>query len=123
MVGFFNFGSFGSGGSGGGSGVLVIDGSGSIPVAVGSTQEIDITCNQSISTATLSFRVETFAKVDVATVADASITKLGTTATITLTSAMTASERTLRWSLTNTSTGEAVASGLMFVTYDAQGDS
>jgi len=110
-------------GGGGGSAVLVIDDSGSIPSQVGSTASIEITCNQSVTGLTLLFRVETLAKVDVATVADADIVKDDTSATLSLTSAMTASERTLRWSLTNTSTGEAVASGLMFVTYDAQGDS
>lgn len=122
MVGFFNFGSFGAGGSGPVETVFVIDSSGSIKVAVGSTQDVDITCNQDISSLSLSFVVETLSKVDVATVATGSIVKAGDVATLSLTSAMTASERTLRWTMINTSNGEAVASGLMFVTYDAQGD-
>jgi len=105
------------------TGALIVDGNGSINAQVGSTSAVAIACNQYVSTLTLAFTVETLGKVDVGTVADASITKDSETATLSLTSAMTASERTLRWSLTNTSTGEAVASGLMFVTYDAQGDS
>lgn len=120
MVGFFNFGSFGGGSAS--SGALAIDASGSIPVSVGSEQEVDITCNQDVTSLVLAFRVETLAKVDVALVADGAISRANTVATLALTTSMTSSERTLRWSLTNTSTGEAVASGLMFITYDAQGD-
>lgn len=101
---------------------LAIDASGSIRVQVGSTSIVSITCNQTVTSLSLSFIVETQTKTDVATVTTGSITKSGTTASLTLTSAMTASERTLRWTMINTSNGEAVASGLMFVTYDAQGD-
>jgi hypothetical protein len=120
MVGFFGFG-FGGGGSGGGA-AQVVDGNGSIACGVGSTGIVEITCNQAVDTIALLFTVETMAKTDVATVLDALITKSDTAATLQLTSAMTSVERTLRWSLVSTSTGEAVAGGLMFVTYDAQGD-
>ena len=101
---------------------LAIDASGSIRVQVGSTPIVSITCNQTVTSFSLNFIVETQTKTDVATVTTGSITKSGTTASLTLTSAMTASERTLRWTMINTSNGEAVAGGLMFVTYDAQGD-
>lgn len=94
----------------------------SLYARIGETKAIDIPCNQDLDLLTLLFTVETLRGVDVATVADGSITRDGETATLALTSAMTTVERTLRWSLTDTATGEAVASGLMFVTYDAQGD-
>jgi hypothetical protein len=121
MVGFFNFGSFGGGSVVGGG--TIIDSSGSIPATVGSTKTIDITCNQTVTSLTLLFVVETMRGVDVATVSNDSITKDGTIARLSLTSAMTTVERTLRWSVVNTANGEAVAAGLMFITYDAQGDS
>lgn len=105
------------------SGASPIDASGSITSQVGSTAVYAISCNRQVEDETLEFRVETLQKVDVATVADAAITKNASTATLSLTSAMTTAERTLRWTLLAMSTGEAVASGLMFVTYDAQGDS
>lgn len=102
---------------------IAIDANGSISVQVGATPIVSITCNQDIESLSLTFTVETLRKTDVASVTTGSITKDGTTASLSLTSAMTSSERTLRWSLVNTANGEAVAGGLMFVTYDAQGDS
>jgi hypothetical protein len=102
---------------------IAVDGNGSIYAQVGSTPTVSITCNQTVTSLSLAFTVETKAKTDVATVSTGSINKSGTTASLVLTSAMTASERTLRWSLTNTANGEQVAGGEMFVTYDAQGDS
>lgn len=89
---------------------------------VGELKIVSITCNQDVSGAALSFTAETKAKLDVGTVADESITKSGTTATLTLTAPMTSVERTLNWSLVIASTDETVASGLLFCTYDAQGD-
>jgi len=105
-----------------GVGVQVVDLSGSIKPTVGSTRRVAITCNQNVDSIALLFTVEQLNKTDVASVTDASITRSGTTATLSLTSTMTSAERTLRWSLVSVSTGEAVNSGLMFVTYDAQGD-
>jgi hypothetical protein len=105
-----------------GVGVQVVDLSGSITATVGSTRQVAITCNQNVEAIALLFVVERMNKTDVASVVDAAIAKLGTTATLSLTSAMTSVERTLRWSLVSATTGEAVNSGLMFVTYDAQGD-
>lgn len=105
-----------------GVGVQVVDLSGSITATVGSNRQVAITCNQNVEAIALLFVVERMNKTDVASVADASITRAGTTATLALTSAMTSVERTLRWSLVSVTTGEAVNSGLMFVTYDAQGD-
>lgn len=102
--------------------VISVDESGSIRAGVGSLARVRVTCNQDVSAKTLLLTVETLSKTDVASVADASITKETAYAFFYLTSAMTTSERTLRWSLVNTDTGEAMASGLMFVTYDAQGD-
>jgi hypothetical protein len=119
---FFGATYFGAGGGSVVGGGTIIDSSGSIPTTVGSTKAIDIICNQTITNLTLLFVVETMRGVDVATVSNGSITKGGTTATLSLTSAMTTVERTLRWSLVNTANGEAVAAGLMFITYDAQGD-
>ena len=103
-------------------GGTMIDSSGSINVGVGSTQTVHITCNQDITSLELLMVVETTYGVDVDTVVNASIIKGEEIATLSLTSLMTDSERTLRWSLVNVANGEAVAAGLMFVTYDAQGD-
>lgn len=83
---------------------------------------VQITCNQDVTTSVLSFIVETKQKLDVATISNGSIAKSGTTATLTLTAPMTEVERTLNWSLVIASTNETVASGLLFCTYDAQGD-
>jgi len=94
----------------------------SIPASVGEIKIVDITCNQDVSGSALSFIVETKAKLDVATVADEAITKIGTTARLTLTEPMTETDRTLNWSLVIAATNETVASGLLFCTYDAQGD-
>lgn len=102
---------------------VAVDANGAIYARVGSTAAIRVTCNQDVTLLDLTFTVETMAKTDVATVVSASITKNETYADLSLTSAMTASERTLRWSLVNDDNGEEVAGGLMFVTYDAQGDS
>lgn len=95
---------------------------GSIMAVVGETKSVTIPCNQEVSASSLTFIVETKQKVDVATVANGSITKSGTNATLTLTSPMTSAERTLNWTLFIASTNETVASGLLFCTYDAQGD-
>lgn len=83
---------------------------------------VQITCNQDVDGKTLSFVVETKQKVDVDIIDDTGISKSGTTATLTLTAPMTSVERTLNWSLVIASTNETVASGLLFCTYDAQGD-
>jgi len=104
-------------------GGTMIDSSGSISVGVGSTQTVHIVCNQDVTSLELLMVVETKYGLDVATVSNASIIKGDSIATLSRTSLMTASERTLRWSLVNVANGEAVAAGLIFVTYDAQGDS
>jgi hypothetical protein len=105
-----------------GVGVQVVDLSGSITATVGSTRQVAITCNQNVEAVELHFVVERMNKADVATVEDDAISRAGTVATLSLTSEMTSVERTLRWSLVSATTGEALNSGLMFVTYDAQGD-
>lgn len=122
--GYFGANYFGGGGSGIGDDVdgVIYESNGSIEARVGSTATVNIECNRVVTSLTLAFTVETIQKTDVAIVADADITKIGTSALVALTSAMTASERTLRWSLVNTTDGDAVDGGLMFVTYDAQGD-
>lgn len=93
-----------------------------IEAMVGELKIVQITCNQDVDGKTLSFIAETKKHTDVGTVADGAITKSGTTASLTLTAPMTSVERTLNWSLVITSTNETVASGLLFCTYDAQGD-
>jgi len=111
---------------GGGGGVVigaataVVDGI--IEARVEELKIVAIPCNQDISLLTLAFVAETKRKADVATIADGAITKSGATATLTLTAPMTSAERTLNWSLVIAATNETVASGLLFCTYDAQGD-
>lgn len=112
------------GGAGGiviGAATQVVDGS--IMARVGEVKIIAIPCNQDITNETLAFLVETRIGTDVATVSNAAIDKNGETATLTLTDPMTESERTLNWTLYMTDTEETVASGLLFCTYDAEGDS
>jgi hypothetical protein len=99
-----------------------IDGNGSIYAQVGSTGLVSILCNSDVSTQELTFFVETEAAVDVDTVLTAAIAKNGVYADISLTALMTVSERTLVWSLVNDDSDEAVAYGLLFVTYDSEED-
>lgn len=103
-----------------GAAASIVDGT--IECRVGEVKNITIPCNQDISTLSLLFTVETSGKTDVATVVNGDIDKATTEATLALTSAMTSAERTLRWNLARSDTGESVASGLLFCTYDATGD-
>lgn len=111
-------------GEGGGviSGAATTVAAATIQAMVGELKIVTITCNQDVDGKMLSFIAETKQHTDVASIADGAITKSGTTATLTLTAPMTSVERTLNWSLVITSTNETVASGLLFCTYDAQGD-
>lgn len=111
---------YGGGGSGTGSATAIVGGT--IEATVGELKRVVIACNQDVTSAALAFIVETKNKVDVATIADASISGTGASATLTLTAPMTSVERTLNWSLVITTNNETVASGLLFCTYDAQGD-
>ena len=94
----------------------------SIYARVDEAKQVSVTCSKAVDGLTLEVVVETTDKTDVATIADGSITKSGTTATFSLTTAITASERTLRYTVKNTADDETLASGKLFVTYDAQGD-
>lgn len=91
----------------------------SITASVGSTETINITCNQSVDALTLAASVETKDGTVVASVVDGSFTtKSGTTASFALTSAMTSAERILRILVTNASTGEQIASPILSIEYD-----
>jgi hypothetical protein len=90
----------------------------SLTAAVGSTETKTVVCNTAVDALTLAVSVQTKAGTVVATVADGSITKSGTTASFSLTSDMTASERILRVLITNTATSQQVASPILSVEYD-----
>jgi len=97
--------------------------SGSIYVSVGSTQSVTIICSESIVAKTVAVVIETvLSKTDVATVADGSITKSTTGASFSLPTAATASERTLRISVRDTTSQKTYGSAILFVTYDPKGD-
>jgi len=96
---------------------------GSIYAVVGSTANATIVCSENISAKTVVVVFETImSKTDVATIANASVTKVTTSATFALPSAATASERTLRVTIRDTTSHKAYGSAILFVTYDAKGD-
>lgn len=99
----------------------VIDGT-SIYCKVGEQKAVSVTANQALDSLTLTVVFETKNRLDVTTIANAQISRSSTTATFTIPTDATTLERTLSWSLRRTDTSEKVASGLLFVTYDAQVD-
>lgn len=94
----------------------------SIYARVDETKSITVNCSKDVEGLTLAAVFETADKTDVGTIADGDITKSTTTAAFALTAALTASERTLRYTIKDTATDETLASGKLFVTYDAQAD-
>lgn len=94
----------------------------SIYARVGETKSVTVTCSKDVSGLTLEVVFETSDKTDVGTIANGSITKSTLNASFSLTSSLTSVERTLRYTVKDTSTDETLASGRLFVTYDAQGD-
>lgn len=91
----------------------------SIYAVVGEPKTVAITCNQDIDALPLEAVLESLDKTDVSTFADGDISKEDAVATLTLPAV--AAEKTLRLSIRTTS-GVLVASRLVFVTYEAQGD-
>lgn len=84
--------------------VVTPDG-GSHYARVGSTENVTIVCTESIAAKTVRAVIETTrSKTDIATVVDASITKVTTSATFALPSAATTVERTLRITIRDTTT-------------------
>jgi hypothetical protein len=89
---------------------------------VGSTKEVGITCSADISAKTLVVVFEMQGGTDVATVTDGSLTKESALVTFSLPAASTTSERTLHYSVRDTTTSEEYAGGLLFVTQEAAVD-
>ena len=94
----------------------------SIYARIGETKFVELTCNQLVADLSLEAVIETSSSVDVATVANDSITKLTTSASFAIPATATTVERTLSVALRRTDTDEAVWSGKLFVTRTAQGD-
>lgn len=95
----------------------------SIYANVGETSSVSVTTTEDVSATAVTVVVETSDLTDVGSIADGSLTKTATTVAFALSSAMTASERTLRYSVRKDADGEVVASGSLFVTYKTQSDS
>jgi hypothetical protein len=94
----------------------------SIYARVGETRTVTVTCSKAVDALTLEVVFETSDKTDVGTIADGSITKSSLNATFDLTAGLTSSERNLRYTIKDTANDQTLASGRLFVTYDAQGD-
>ena len=94
----------------------------SISANVGETSQVTVTTDVDVSAVAVEVVIETTDKTDVGTIANGSLTKTSTTVAFALTSAITASERTLRYAVRKTADGDVVASGLLFVTYKSSSD-
>ena len=95
----------------------------SIYAEVGEQSQVSVTTDEDVSATAVAVTIETGDKTDVATIADGSLTKTSSSVAFSLSSSVTASERTLRFAVRKTADSAVVASGKIYVTYDAKGDS
>jgi hypothetical protein len=99
-----------------------------INLFVGETQTVAVACVDAEGDAvtltglTLELVIETLTGTDVEVIADASITKSGSTFSFVVPTTVTASQRTLRWALRKTTDGAVLMHGKMPVTKAAKSD-